>query len=150
MCRWGFSKVQKILKDAPDDRVRVYVIWDPIFGGNFDVEVKKLSSGFPDKRVSYYKDPDSLAGNLWERVLKTQREIAWDVYLLYGADAQWDEQPPQPEFWMHQLDGVTLAPRLDEEKFTQELKELLDKPGSKDSKRKLPTAMPPKKTASTT
>ena len=122
------------MKDVSDDRVRVYVIWDPIFGGNFDREAKKLSNSFPDKRVRYFKDADSLAGTLWERVLKTQREIAWDVYLLYGADAEWDKEPPQPYFWMHQLYGVTIAPHFDQGKFTEELKGLLNKTGSKDSK----------------
>lgn len=105
----------------------MYVIWDPIFGGSFDREARKLSASFPDKRVSYFKDPGSLAGNLWERVLKTQNEseIAWDVYLLYGADAQWEEEPAQPEFWMHQLRGVTKGPRLDVPRLTGKLKEML-------------------------
>lgn len=127
--------MQKVLKDVPDERVRVYVIWDPIFGGKFDSEAKKLSNSFPDKRVSYYKDPDSQSGKLWERVLKTEREIAWDVYLLYDADARWEKEPPKPEYWMHQLDGVTIAPRLDEAKFTEELKALLDKMKPDGSKR---------------
>jgi hypothetical protein len=126
MCRWGFSKIKNALKAVADDQVRVYVIWDPIFGGNFDGEAKKLSSGFPDKRVRYFKDPNSFAGSLWEKVLKTGRGIAWDVYLLYDSQAQWEDEPPKPDFWMHQLGGVTIAPRLDEEKFTTELKSLLN------------------------
>ena len=115
------------MKDVPDDRVSVYVIWDPIFGGSFDREAKNLSNSFPDKRVSYFKDPSSLAGNLWERVLKTQNEseIAWDVYLLYEADAKWEKEPPQPGFWMHQLRGVTTAPRLDVPTLTAKLKDML-------------------------
>ena len=113
----------------------MYVIWDPIFGGYFDREAKNLSHSFPDKRVSYFKDPDSLAGNLWRPVLKIEREIAWDVYLLYGSDAQWDKEPPQPEFWMHQLWGVTNAPHLETGKFTEELKGLLNRLEPKDSKK---------------
>jgi hypothetical protein len=115
------------LNDVPDDRISAYVIWDPIFGGSFDREAQKLSSSFPDKRVSYFKDPSSLAGDLWERVLKThnESEIAWDVYLLYGADAKWKEEPPQPGFWMHQLWGVTTAPRLDVPILTARLKDML-------------------------
>ncbi|MFY9609767.1 MAG: hypothetical protein WAU45_14260 [Blastocatellia bacterium] len=115
------------MKDVPDDRVSVYVIWDPIFGGSFDHEAKKLSGSFPDRRVSYFKDPSSLAGNLWERVLQTQNqsEIAWDVYLLYGADARWENEPQQPAYWMHQLWGVAKAPRLDVPTFTAKLKDML-------------------------
>ena len=119
--------MKKVLQDVSDDRVRAYVIWDPIFGGNFDGESKNLSNSFPDKRVSYFKDPDSLSGILWEQVLKTEREMAWDVYLLYGAEARWEKEPPVPDFWMHQLGGVTKAPRLDEEKFKAELRDLLNR-----------------------
>ena len=106
MCRWGFSNITQILKTVRDDRVRAYIIWLPIFGGDFKGEARKLSDGFPDKRVSYVLDRDSLSGNLWERILKTEREIAWDVYLLYGPQAHWELELPQPDFWMHQLDGV--------------------------------------------
>jgi hypothetical protein len=119
--------MQKVLKDVPDDRVAAYVIWDPVFGGNFDSESKNLPKSFPDKRVQYFKDPDSLSGTLWKRVLKLFRPLAWDVYMLYGAQAQWDNDPPLPDFWMHQLDGLKIAPTLDEKVFTQELKAMVDR-----------------------
>jgi hypothetical protein len=126
--------MEKVLKDVPDERLRAYVIWDPIFGGDFAGEAQKLANQFPDKRVSYFKDADSLSGTQWERLLATGREEAWDVYLLYGAEAQWKTEPPTPDFWMHQLGGVTKAPRLDTEQFTKELKGLLDKLDSKPAK----------------
>jgi len=125
MCRWGFSNVVKTLKSVGDDRVRAYIVWLPIFGGDFKGEARKLSDSFPDKRVSYFLDPESLSGHFWERILKTEREIAWDVYLLYGAGAQWEKDPLPPDFWMHQLGGVTKAPRLDQPEFTAKLKEML-------------------------
>jgi hypothetical protein len=114
------------LKRVSDDQVRVYVIWDPIFGGNFEGAAKELSYRFPDKRISYFKDPDSLAGKQWKQVLKLDNEIAWDVYFLYGADAQWGNEPPQPDFWMHQLFGVTKAPGFNEPVFEEKLKEMLN------------------------
>lgn len=125
MCRWGFSNVVQTMKSVRDDRVRAYIVWLPIFGGDFKGESRKLSDGFPDSRTSYFLDPDSLSGNLWERVLKTEREIAWDVYLLYGAGARWENEPPPPDFWMHQLDRVTKGPRLDQAQFAARLKAML-------------------------
>ncbi len=116
-----------------DERVRAYVIWDPIFGGDFDGAAKRLSKSFPDKRVSYFKDSDSLAGTLWKRVLKLDNDIAWDVYFLYGAAANWDQQPPQPDFWMHQLYGVTNTPLFNEEVFKKKLKEMLSTVEEKSS-----------------
>jgi hypothetical protein len=126
MCRWGFSNIVKTLKSVTDDRVTAYIVWLPIFGGDFKGEARKLSKSFRDKRVSYFLDPESETGKEWERVLKTERFIAWDVYLLYGAGANWQDDPPLPDFWMHQLGGVAKAPRFDESTFTAKLKEMLD------------------------
>lgn len=126
MCRWGFSNIVKTLKSVTDDRVRAYIIWLPIFGGDFKGEAHKLSNSFRDKRVSYFLDPTSETGKQWERVLKTERVIAWDVYLLYGPDADWQDEPSLPDFWMHQLGGVTKAPVFDRTTFTAKLKGLLN------------------------
>lgn len=126
MCRWGFSNIVKTLKSVTDERVKAYIVWLPIFGGDFKGEARKLSNSFRDKRVSYYLDSESKTGKQWEGVLKTERFIAWDVYLLYGADAEWKEEPPQPTYWMHQLGGVTKAPVFDEATFRAKLKGMLN------------------------
>lgn len=126
MCRWGFSNVVKTIKRVSDDRMRAYIVWLPIFGGDFKGEARKLSNSFQDRRVSYFLDPKSETAKQFERVLKTERFIAWDVYLLYGADASWEEEPPQPAFWMHQLSGVTKAPTFDEQTFRAKLKGMLN------------------------
>jgi hypothetical protein len=115
----------RTLKSVTDDRVRAYIVWLPIYGGDFKGEARKLSNSFRDKRVSYFLDPASEIGKQWEGVLKTGRLIAWDVYLLYGAETAWQDDPPPPDFWMHQLGGVTKAPRFDEPMFTNKLKEML-------------------------
>lgn len=125
MCRWGFSNIKKTLESVTDDTVRAYVVWLPIFGGDFRGEAQKLSNGFPDKRVSYFIDADSRAGELWERVLKTGEDIAWDVYLLYGPNAKWTDQPSMPDFWMHQLGGLTKAQWLNQVTFTGKLRGML-------------------------
>jgi hypothetical protein len=114
----------KTLKTVTDDRVRGYIVWLPIYGGDFKGEAQKLANSFPDRRVSYFLDPDSETGKQWQPVLETPF-IAWDVYLLYGPDAHWETEPPEPAFWMHQLGLVKGAPRLDEETFTGKLKEMV-------------------------
>ncbi len=132
MCRWGFSNVTKTLRSIADDRVRAYIVWLPIFGGDFHGEQRNLSRTYRNKRVSYFSDSESLSGKIWERVLETGRVIAWDVYMLYGPDAKWGDEPPMPDFWMHQLDGVTKAPRLNEETFRAKLKEMLSQNNNTD------------------
>src|SRR5580693_9144469 len=125
MCRWGFSNMKTVLKNVPDNRIRAYFVWLPVFGGDFRGESRKLSKAVPDPRVTFFSDPGSLTGSLWLQVLQTGTETAWDVYMLYGADAEWEQKPPMPSFWMHQLDGVTKAPLLNEEEFERKLREML-------------------------
>jgi hypothetical protein len=125
-CRSGFSDMQKTLKAIPDERLRVYIVWLPMFPGDSRKWAQTRSDEFSDKRVSYYWDGEKLAGKAWQKVLGTKRE-AWDVYLLYGAGSEWDKEPATPDFWMHQLSGVTTAPRLDQEAFQAKTKELVNK-----------------------
>jgi protein-disulfide isomerase len=105
-CRSGFTDMQKVLKAIPDERLRVYIVWLPMFPGDSRKLAQTRSDEFSDKRVSYYWDGEKIAGKAWQNVLGTKRE-AWDVYLLYGAESQWDKDPPTPDFWMHQLSGLS-------------------------------------------
>jgi hypothetical protein len=130
--------MKTVLKDIPDDRIRAYFVWLPVFGGDFRGESRKLSKAFPDPRVTYFSDPGSLTGSLWLHVLQTGTETAWDVYMLYGADAEWAQEPPMPDFWMHQLDGVTKAPLLNEEEFEHKLREMLKTVDKKTTSVELP------------
>ena len=104
-CRSGFSDMQKTLKAIPDDRLRVSIVWLPMFPGDSRKWAQTRSDEFSDKRVSYYWDGEKIAGKAWQKTLGTKRE-AWDVYLLYGAGSQWDKEPATPDFWMHQLSGI--------------------------------------------
>jgi hypothetical protein len=117
--------MQKVLKAIPDDRLRVYIIWLPMFPLDSRGWAKTRSDEFSDKRVSYYWDGDRLTGNEWQKVLGL-KSAAWDVYFLYGAASLWDKEPAKPDFWMHQLGGVTSAPRLDAAVFEAKVKELLN------------------------
>jgi hypothetical protein len=114
-----------VLKDNPDDRLRAHIIWLPMFPGDSRGWAKTRSDEFNDRRLSYYWDGDKLTGQQWQKVLGTSRE-AWDVYLLYSAQSKWDKEPPSPDFWMHQLRGVTTAPGWDAAAFEAKAKELLN------------------------
>lgn len=87
---------------------------------------EKRSGEFADKRLAYFWDGDRLTGKAWQRVLDL-RGIAWDVYLLYGADARWEKGLlPAPDFWMHRLGIVgERAPFLNVRELEQKIKEWL-------------------------
>ena len=45
--------------------------------------------------------------------------MAWDVYCLYDASAQWEQVPTQPDFWMRRFSRGTEA------RFKLAVKEML-------------------------
>ena len=58
---------------------------------------------FNDERVKQFYDPQRLAGKAFAKSLGHEGQIAWDIYLFYPLQSLWEELPPQPEVYMHQL-----------------------------------------------
>lgn len=123
-CRRGFADMQDVLKEIPDNRLRAYIVWLPMFPSDSRSWAQTRSDEFKDDRLSYYWDGNKLTGEEWRKTLDINR-TAWDVYFLYGSGSQWDGAAPAPSFWMHQLGGVTKAPHLNKEEFKTKVKELL-------------------------
>jgi hypothetical protein len=58
-----------------------------------------------------------MLAHAYHRVLQSgqrrrRHRIACDIFLLYGIGIVWNEAPPVPEFWMHQL-FLEDVPKLD-------------------------------------
>lgn len=123
-CRRGFADLQTVLKNVPDDRLRAYIVWLPMFPGDSKGWAQTRSNEFSDPRLSYYWDSERATGEEWRNVLSLDR-TAWDVYLLYGSNSEWNKGTPTPAFWMHQLSGVTKGPMLNKSDFEAKVKELL-------------------------
>src|SRR5260370_20967584 len=119
--------MQKVMENVPDERIRLYIVWLPVLMTDDRVSAERRFGEFSDKRLTCFWDGNRLTGDLWRRLLSLGT-LAWDVYLLYGPNAEWRKQPPKPMFWMHQLgkDGTDkCAPLLDESVFEAEVKEAL-------------------------
>jgi hypothetical protein len=116
--------MQSVLKNVPDDRLRAYMVWLPMFPGDSRSWAQTRSNEFSDPRLSYYWDGARLTGEDWGKGLGIDR-TAWDVYFLYGSSAEWNKATPTPAFWMHQLGGLTKAPMLNKSDFEAKLKEPL-------------------------
>jgi len=124
LCRHGFTDIQAVLKNIPDDRLRAHIVFLPMYAGDTKSHAQTRMQEFNDERVTYYWDGNKRTGNEWKKVLGINR-TAWDVYLLYGPGISWNGSTPAPAFWMHQLDGVTKAPWLNSVEFEGEIQQLL-------------------------
>ena len=57
-----------------------------------------------DPRLRQFYDPGRRAGIAIARGLGgDERAVAWDAYLLYAPGATWEDAPPVPFDWAHQL-----------------------------------------------
>lgn len=69
--------------------------------GDTAISAEELQSN--DARLFHGWDRTRSTGEAFSRMLGL-KGTAWDVYLVYGPDAQWEgELPPAPLVWMHQL-----------------------------------------------
>lgn len=125
LCRHGFADIQNVLKSIHDERLRAHIVFLPMFPGDNKDRALTRTKEFDDPRVSYYWDADRVTGSEWQKVLGIDR-TAWDVYLLYGRNTDWNGSTPKPAFWMHQLEGITKAPCLNKAELGDKVRELLD------------------------
>ena len=61
--------------------------------------VKYLS----DKRFQHFYDQDQIVGKEIARSVGWEGHVAWDIYLFYATYAGWNNGPPAPKNWVHQL-----------------------------------------------
>jgi hypothetical protein len=98
----------ELLAKYPKATLRVYAVWFNMYPG--DERAKWPPSLLTDSRVIHRWDEGKLVG-MWYgghtseiRAQLSQEsswkgDILWDAYLLYGADARWDEAPTNLIHW---------------------------------------------------
>jgi hypothetical protein len=87
------------------------IVWIAILPGDSVTAAKKAMHQFdPDPNLVHFYDPNQRAGQVIATSLKAEvSKVAWDVYLFYAANDEWEEEPPQPLDWIHQLSGSEWA-----------------------------------------
>ncbi len=100
-----------ILEAHPDFDLKVFIVWIKMYAADTIEAAQEASRLFSqDARVFQYFDPNKLAGSaIAEGLGAGDAQIAWDVYLFYDGKARWEEQPPPPVAWAHQLEGSSWA-----------------------------------------
>ena len=69
---------------------------------------KRAAQSIDDGRVGHFHDPGRRVGQVLAHSLGEPEHIAWDIYLFFSAGSEWDQLPPQPIAWAHQLSGSWL------------------------------------------
>ena len=116
--------VQQLLgKEIQGKDVAVYSVWQPILPSDAKLTVGRATKNLSDLRVTHYWDAENVFAQAFTPVLGIDQET-WDVYLLYGKDAEWGNTPPKPIYWQEQL-GISEETKLNGPKLTAEINKLL-------------------------
>ena len=113
---------EKVLDKVRDQDLGVYAVWLPVLGIDSKASLPQATKRFSDPRVRHYWDAKAELGQLYSSILKADG-VAWDVYLLFGRDAEWKDKPPVPVFVMDKID-LPNGKRLDGDELARELSAL--------------------------
>ena len=94
------------------------MVWSPELDAA-EEDVPGATRLMSDPRVAHFWDPEATVGSAFSRVLGTS-EPAWDVWMLFDRDARWDERPPEPAWWEHQLGYLSPDRYLDPHRFASQ------------------------------
>ena len=68
------------------------------------------AASLQEARVRHFHDPHKRAAKALAEGLGHAAKILWDAYLFYLPGSEWDDGPPAPAQWAHQL-GASWADR---------------------------------------
>lgn len=71
--------------------------------GDSEERAERAAQKFTDARVAQFYDPEKRTGQKIAASIGWDHKVAWDIYLFYAAGSVWDQKPPHPTAWMHQL-----------------------------------------------
>jgi len=119
-----------VLESIQDDRLRVYVVWQPVFSHDNREAVGDASMLLPDRAVTHFWADNTAATAFYKNYLKIEHP-AFDVVFLYPPGVTWDANPPAPLSYMHRLEssGLPKENLFNGPRLTEKVRELLSHDG---------------------
>ena len=95
--------------------VPVYIVHVPAIGGREDL-IPGVAQLVHNKSVRHYWNASGAFGYQLGKSLPLREKgkpvYAWDVWMIYGPDAEWKDRAPTPEYLMHHLPYVDDKPHV--------------------------------------
>lgn len=131
-CLRGMDDLNRdLLSSTKDARLQTFVVHVPVIGAQAK-DIAPAAKLLHNPHVRHYWNSSGEFGRTLAKAvqLKNDKEVvyAWDVWLVYGPDAEWTgTSPPQPQLLMHQLWKLegTKFPKLDSEVFARDVRKRL-------------------------
>lgn len=72
--------------------------------------VEEIAASMRHENLVHFHDPRRRAGKAFGPVLNAGGAVVWDSYLLFPSGMTWNEAPPIPADWAHQLRSAWADP----------------------------------------
>jgi len=135
-CRHGASVIQEnVVSKFASDKLAVYVVSVPLLNLQDPATLQRHAHQYArlipsGPRVTHYSDPGAYVGKKYGPIIAVPYgSPAWDVYFAFDANARWGDTPPMPNYWEHQLGGMSQDQYLDGPRFAEQVRKLLAKIG---------------------
>ena len=116
-----------MLEKISSESLDVFVVWTPAYPGDDRDKAENAVSAVSDQRATHYWDGARKLGDRYRELLGLPEHVptAWDVYLAFDRGVRWNETPPKPDVWMHQLTEVDRGEILNPDKLRSSVQSLL-------------------------
>jgi len=119
-CGWCLQGAQSIQKAVIDQmtkkNITVIIVWTNMLKADDKENAYKAASLFQNPSVIQYFDAENQFGDLVAKRLNPKGEKAWDIYMFYDKDVEWNTSIPRPFEYAHQL-SPTIHPWADQTKY---------------------------------
>jgi hypothetical protein len=92
-----------MIRKFPDADIAASIVWIPMLDKDSIEAALPSVTYLNDKRFQHFYDQDQIVGKEIAKSVGWDGHIAWDIYLFYAPYTGWNNAPPKPNSWMHQL-----------------------------------------------
>jgi mercuric ion transport protein len=116
-CLQGAQAVQKsVIEQMKNKDISVIIVWTNMLKTDDKENAYKAASMFQDPSIVQYFDAENEFGDLVAQRLSPKGEKAWDIYMFFDKDTEWNKTIPRPFDYAHQL-SASLHPWADNTKY---------------------------------
>ena len=116
-CLLGAQAVHKsVIEQMKNKDISVMIVWTNMLKTDDKENAYKAASMFKDPSIVQYFDAENKVGDLVAQRLNAKGAKAWDIYMFFDKDIEWNETIPRPFDYAHQL-SASLHPWADISKY---------------------------------
>jgi hypothetical protein len=86
------------------------LVWVRVWEEDDEQAAQLAANQLADAHLRHFYDPQQRAARDVAVMLGGTGSYAWDTYLVFSPGQTWNEAPPWPSEWAHQLDHTAWAP----------------------------------------